>query len=254
MRFIYFIILCILVIPLPLNAQVETKIELTAQEILARVDRIFDYPEGLIKGKMVHITPDGRTREIDLTASITPEDYLFRFSSSDRGEEMRILYNLRGEDIWVYQVLALKLFNKRSVDKFRPILNVNFFYIDLSNADLQSNYNAHIKGDAFIKGIDTYRLVLDPLDKTSEYGMLTLYAAKSDFIPLRIDYHDTSKVIFKTLTVSKVIRKGDRIIPVRYDMLHIENGTVTLLEFFSFEEDMKFDKNIFRHQNLGEMK
>ena len=66
---------------LPLHAQEKREIELTAQEILARVDRILDYPQGLIRGKMVHITPDGRSKVIELVGSITEDDYLFKFIS-----------------------------------------------------------------------------------------------------------------------------------------------------------------------------
>lgn len=81
---------------------------------------------------------------------------------------------------------------------------------------------------------------------------MTLYATKKDCIPLRIDYYDPDKVIFKTLSVVKVINSDNRIIPIRYDMLDIRRGTVTMLEFADFEKDIKFDKKIFRYQNLWE--
>ncbi len=245
------VIICLCAFLLPLHSQEKREIELTAQEILARVDRILDYPQGLIKGKMVHITPDGRSKVIELVGSITEEDYLFKFNSKSRGDELKILYNLRGEDIWVYQILAIKLFNKRGVDRFDPILATNYCYIDLSNADLQSNYTATITDEAFIKGRDTYKLRLVPVMRGGNYGLLTIYVSKKDYIPLRIDYHDPDKVIFKTLSIAKVINRNKRIIPVRYDMLDIKKGTVTLLEFFGFDDDIQFDKKIFIHENLG---
>ncbi len=256
MKAIYFTILTVIFLWIfsaaPLHAQGEREIELTAQEILARVDRILNYPEGLIKGKMVHITPDGRSKVIELVGSISEEDYLFKFISKTRGDELKVLYNLRGEDIWVYQILAIKLFNKRGVDRFDPILSTNYCYIDLSNADLQSNYTAAITGEAFVKGQDTRKLKLIPVMKGGNYGLLTIYVSKKDYIPLRIDYHDKDTVIFKTLSIVKVINRNNRIIPVRYDMLDIRKGTVTLLEFFGFDEEIQFDKKIFIHQNLGE--
>jgi hypothetical protein len=237
--------------PRPVSPQEERRIELTAQEIVARADRILNFPKGLMKGKIIHITPDGTSNLVEVTGSISDEDYLFKFSTKSRGEELRILYNLRGEDIWVYNMLSVKLFNKRGIDKYEEILGTNYYYIDLSNADLQSNYTAELSGDAFVKGVDTYKLKLIPIMRGGNYGLLTLYVDKKDFIPLRTDFHDPDKVIFKTMTIAKIIRKDDRIIPVRYDMLDIQKGTVSLLEYYGFDQDMTFDKKIFIHQNLG---
>lgn len=251
-RFKIIIILCTwLSVVSSLHAQAERRIELTAQEILARVDRVLDYPGGLIKGKLVHITPDGKSSTIEVLGYISDEDFLFKFSTKWRGEELRVLYNLNGEDIWVYDVLSIKLFNKRGIDRYDSILGTNFYYIDLSNADFQSNYTAEITGEAFVKGRDTYKLKLNPVMRSGEYGLITLYAGKKDFVPLRIDFHDQDRVIFKTLSIAKVITRNDRIIPVRYDMLDIRKGTVTLLEFYGFDEEMSFDKKTFIHENLG---
>ncbi|MDY6935488.1 MAG: outer membrane lipoprotein-sorting protein [Spirochaetota bacterium] len=253
-KFLFIIIGTLLLFPqivLPLYSAEQRDIELKAHEIVARVDSILDYPKGIIKGSMQHITPDGRSRSVNLKGFISEDDYLFTFTSKKRGEEQRILYNLRGEDIWVYHVFAIKLFNKRDIDRFNRILSTNYYYIDLSNADLQSNYNAEIIGDSIIKGYECYELKLYPIFKKGEYGLLTLYVEKSDYIPLRIDYHDTDTVIFKTLSISRVITEKNRIIPIRYDMLDILKGTLTILEFNSFDEDIDLDRNIFRHQNLG---
>ena len=45
---------------LPVAAQDNREIELTAQEMLARADAILNYPQGLIKGSLMHIYPDGK--------------------------------------------------------------------------------------------------------------------------------------------------------------------------------------------------
>jgi outer membrane lipoprotein-sorting protein len=236
----------------PIHSQEKREIELTAQEILARVDRVMDYQMGRFKGKMMHILPDGRSFLINFVASISESDYLFKFSSSGRGEELRVLYNFRGEDIWVYNIHAIRLFHKIGIDKYDPVLSTNFSFIDFSNADLQSNYTAAITGEAIVKGYEAYRLTLNPIFKGGNYGLLTLYANKENFVPLRIDYHDSDKVIFKTMSIAKTMVKGKSVIPVRYDMLDIRKGTVTILNFHGFEKNMSFDRKIFRHQTLGE--
>ena len=233
-------------------SQEKREVELTAQEIVARVDRIMNYPVGLIKGRMLHVSPDGKSSAIDFVANTTDTDFLFTFSTRDRGDSIRVLYNFSGEDIWVYSIHAMRLFHKVGVDKYDPIYGTNFTFVDFSNADLQSNFTAQITGDAIVKNMESYRLRLTPIYKGGQYGQLNLYVSKSDFVPLRIDYHDNDKVIFKTLSVVQTISKGNRILPTRYDMLDIKKGTVTIVTFFGFDEKASYDKSIFRHQTLGD--
>ena len=233
-------------------AQEEREIELTAQGILARVDRILDYPTGLLKGRMKHIKPNGESHTSEVTGKITKEDFLFVFSNRDRGEQLKILYNLSGEDVWVYMMHSIKLYHKMGIDKYDPILLTNFFYIDLSNADFQSNYTAEILGEAVIKGQTTYVLRLEPIFKAGQYGRITLYAARDSFVPIRIDYHDRDNAIFKFMTIAKVMERNNRIFPARYDMMDIRTGTLSILSFFSVDESVSFDKSIFRSEKLGE--
>ena len=234
------------------NTQENREIEVTAQGILARVDKILGYPNGLIKGRMKHIFSDGKSFIIELEASISKDDFLFKFSSRDRGEQLKVLYNMKGEDIWVYSSHQLKLYHKIGIDKYDPLLATNFFYVDMSKADLQSNYTATIEGETFLKGYDAYILKLKPIYKGGEYGYLTLFVTKDKFIPLRIDYHDRDNAIFKFMNIVKVQEKENRIVPIRYDMMNIRTGTVTVLSFYSFEEEIKFSKEIFRSEKLGE--
>mgnify|MGYP001106435209 CR=1 FL=1 len=238
--------------PAHVSSQASREIELTAQEILARVDRILEYPQGLMKGKLMHITPDGRSSVTTLAASIAERDFLFVLSSRDRGNEVKILYNLGGEDIWVYDIHAVKLFHKLGIDKYDAVLGTNYSFIDLSNADYQNNYNASITGNAFVKGFDTYRLKLDPIFKGGSYGQLTMYVGKTDYVPLRIDFHDTDNVRIKSLAVVKTKERAGRTVPVRYEMLDIMKGTVSIMELSEFDESVTFDRSMFFHQRLGD--
>jgi hypothetical protein len=236
----------------PAFSQKKDTVEITAQGILARVDRIMQYPEGEIQGRMKHISPDGKSFDIDFKGNITRNDFLFFFSSAARGESLKVLYNMGGEDIWVYNIHSVKLFHKMGIDKYDRLMFTNFSFIDLSNSDFQSNYNARITGTTLIKGVECYKLSLDPIFDNSEYGTITMYVTVDKYIPLRIDYHDRDKVIFKFLSLSKTMEKNGRIIPIRYDMLNIKDGTVTILSYLKFEESIKYQGEIFRPEKLGE--
>lgn len=233
-------------------AQAEREVELTAQEILARVDRVMDYPDGILKGYMMHITPDGSAQKLQITGYINKNQFLFDIVKPARGSMQKVLYRIGGEDLWVYDMATRALFHKMGIDKYDDILATNFFYVDLSNADLQSNYVARIDGSVILKNNDCYKLTLDPIDKTGAYGKLTLYVVKKNYIPLRIDYHDQDKVIFKTLSIAKVAEKDGRSFPVRYDMLSIKKGTMTVMEFTSIEDGSSINPEIFRPEKLGD--
>jgi hypothetical protein len=255
MRHTTVLILCTSLIAgalLPARAQEKREVEITAQGILARVDRILEYPRGLIKGRLKHITPDGKSSVIDLEACIARDDYLFKFGSRERGEQLDILYNMRGEDIWVYNKHSLKLYHKTGIDRYDPLLSTNFFYIDLSNADMQSNFTATIEETTTYKSNEVYVLKLKPIFKGGEYGYLTMFVSRDKFIPLRIDYHDRDNAIFKFMNIVRVKEKDDMIIPVRYDMMNIRQGTVTILSFHEFDDKMEFSKDIFRPEKMGE--
>ncbi len=235
----------------PLEAQDEREIEVTAQSILARVDQVMEYPRGLIRGRMKHIHPDGKSYTIEITGKVASEDSLFVFSSKERGDQLKVLYNLRGEDIWVYNIHSIRLYHKMGIDRFDELLSTNFTFLDLSNADFQSNYTAEIKGIVTVKGKESYRLELQPIFRGGKYGMLTLFVSREDLLPLRIDFHDRDNAIYKFMTLSKVRYVEDRIIPIRYDMMNIRQGTVTILSFYDFERDVTFDPEIFRSEKLG---
>ncbi len=228
------------------------QIELTAQEILAKTDMLLQYPSGLMNGSLTHITPDGQSYNLDVEISSSGENSLFILGNKKRGKQVKILYNLGGEDIWVYDILALKMYHKIDIDRFDPVLETNYSFTDLSNADLQSNYTGEIVGDAFIKGKEAFKLNLDPIDKKGQYGKLVLYTDKADFMPLRIDFHDQDKVVRKTMSVAQVAEFDGRKFPIRYDMMDISRGTLTVFKIFKRDKNVKFQDKIFRHENLGD--
>jgi hypothetical protein len=124
--------------------------------------------------------------------------------------------------------------------------------MDFSGADFQSNYTARITGRTLIKGIQCYRLQLEPIFQNSSYGQVVIYATIDKYIPIRIDFHDRDKVIFKFMTIAKTMEKGDRILPQRYDMLNIKDGTVTIVSFIKYDENITFPADIFRPEKLGQ--
>lgn len=237
---------------LSIYGQEKRTIELSAQEILAHVDEVLRYPKGSLSGSITHIYPTGKSFTLFLKGSISDEDFLFVVGNSDRGDQFKVLYNLGGEDIWVYNIASLQLFHKIDIDKFDPVLATNFSFVDLSNADYQANYNAKIDGETVVKGKECYRVKLEPIFKKGDYGYLVAFVSKGDFVPLKIDYYDRDRVIVKSMSVAQLAQFSGRSFPVRYDMLNVKTGTLSILTFFNVDPSVTFNKDIFRHQTLGQ--
>lgn len=251
---VFFVLLvgCLIVVKHTLYSQESRKIELTAQNILVRADEILKYPTGLLNGKLKHIYPNGKAYSLDFNSSISEEDFLFTFSRVGRGEQLKILYKLSGDDIWVYNIHSIELFHKIGVDRFDQVLGTNFAYLDISNSDYQSSYTAKLEGSSIYKGIDVYKLRLKPIFEDGMYGQLVFWISKSDYTPLRIDYYDTDNVIIKFMTIAKTIKHKNRIFPIRYDMMDIRKGTISILVFDKIDDRIKFNKEIFQSEKLGE--
>ncbi len=234
------------------RAQNSREIELTAQAILARVDRTMQYPDGRARGRIRHIRPEGSSSSVDFSISVSGLNSLFKFTGGGRGEQLKVLYTLGGEDIRVYAPHSRMTYHKMAIDRYDEVLGTNFNFIDISGYDLQSNYTASIEGEASIGGRRAYRLKLVPVFRSGLYGMLTLYVSKEDFFPMRIDFHDRDNAIFKFMTVAKTAQLGGRTLPVRYDMMNIRRGTVSIMSFYGFDTDVSFKSEIFRPERLGD--
>lgn len=232
-------------------SQETRNVEINAKEVLARVDQFLNYPQGLLRGSILHRNMKGESYSANLELMVKGDNSLFVFKNRWRGKQMKILYNMGGEDIWVYNILALKLYHKVDIDKFDPILNTNFNFSDLSNADFQTNYDAELIGDSYVNGKEVFKLTLTPIDGRGEYGKITLFVEKSDSFPVRIDFHDNDKVFSKSLTFPRMkIYRGKKF-PIVYEMLDVNRNSETVLQFTKYDQDFIIPDKMFRHQNLG---
>ena len=132
------------------------------EEILARADKETDYPRGLLKGRLTHLTPEGELHGDHLQRQHRRKRLSPGLLQQIAGRTAQgVVYPVGGRTYGCY-VHAAKLFHKMDRDKYDAVLSTNFSFIDLSNADYQSNYTAAITGTAVIKGREADRLRLDP--------------------------------------------------------------------------------------------
>lgn len=256
-RFVVLLIVSLVLFIRPVLAQPQPvgkkTISITAREILARVDKTIGFNEPFAQAKLTYVTPKGKIRVFEVEIFHQDNHFLYRYKSISRGEVERVLTRFSGEKIWVYNVLSKILYHKQGIDKFRPILATDFFYFDLAGVLYQANYQAKILGKTMLKKRSCFKLELLPLYRSAVYGMLTMWVDDKKFIPLRIDYHDIDKVVFKSQTFVRIREneKTGHIIPEKIDMLNISNGTLTTLEMVRYDPNKKLDSKLFFFENLN---
>jgi hypothetical protein len=249
----FIVIMISVFITLHVSPEEKRTVELSAQEVAARVDAAMAYPDGKMTGIMVHKRPDGPGHDVQVVAVVNKTDYLFMVLSKTRGEEEKILYNYSGENIWVYDVISRKLFNKTFTGRHDLIIATNFNYDDISNVKFQGNFNAKLKGEQSIKGTPVILLELTPIYKRGVcYGSIIIFVRKDDYVPARIDYFDTSGVLEKRMYFLKTMKIGNRSFPVRCEMMNMKNGTITELNYLSFAQMQSFDVNLFNYKKLDQ--
>ena len=220
--------------------------------ILSRVHAIMRLPDGMSRGRIKHLHPGGASFTIDFKAMVLNDSSFFIFHNRERDEQLEALYTLGGENIQVNMTHARRLVRKTGADKYEPVLHTNFSFIDFSGYRLADNYTCELSGEEEINGLLCNKLELKPVFSESLYGRLTLYAAKENSLPLKIEFRAQDFVLFKVLTIAQVAQKGDVIVPLRYEMRDVRSGDVSILVFNSFNEKIPASKrNIFLPDGMG---
>jgi hypothetical protein len=231
------------------SAQEKVIAEKIPDDALKRVIGNLKLPDGKFKGKLLHITSDKKQALISFTGISVNGEALYKFSTQERGLVLKALFKNNGKQIWIYNTSGAELFNKTGNDRFEGILGTNFSYIDLFLYDLLNFYTVLKREDTIYKKEECYLLELVS-DALNPYGSFDIYIKKHDYLPLRVDFHDSKKIIFKSMNIVKTIETYNRKIPVRYDMLDIKQESLTILEYTEFKDIKSYNKEMFRYQNL----
>ncbi|MCZ8344181.1 MAG: outer membrane lipoprotein-sorting protein [Leptospira sp.] len=230
----------------------------TAQELLARLDRELDYGKGLLKGNYTLIRRNGTSETWKLNRFHNGEDALLLFDRKGRGLETKLLTKDEGENVYFFNVLSAKLFKKTDDEKYESLMGTGFFYVDLSGYSYQANYNPLVNSDLEISGETYYRVSLKPI-LPYFYKKLVLLINKKDLKPYRVDFHDRDGILFKTLNLKYgPIKMKDTTGKVeeeqkasRLEMLDLNTGSITVWEIQEVDKTVNPDASLFAVDNLS---
>lgn len=236
-------------------------LRIPVQEMIARVDQVLRVPNGLLTGRLSAITRAGDSSVWEFSLykrnlkirDIAESVLLYQFSSKRRGLEAKVLYREDGEVVWLWDATRRQLFRKRDLEKFQGVLGTSFTFLDLSGSGYQAGYSGRSVRLTEVGGARLARLSMVPINP-GRYSKLILLANPAErYRPLRIDYHDRDRILFKTLNFQygelldrKSGNTGAAALPTRLEMLDLKNGMISRIEYFTLDvsvapEDAFFD-------------
>ncbi|MBM9546821.1 outer membrane lipoprotein-sorting protein [Leptospira sp. 201903074] len=241
-----------------IEAQAPPDTSLSAQELLARLDRELDFGKGLVKGTYVLIRRNGTSETWKINRFFNGEDALLLFDRKGRGLESKLLTKDEGENVFFFNVLSAKLFRKTDDEKYEALMGTGFFYVDLSGYSYQANYNPLVNADLEIGGEVYYRVSLKPI-LPYFYKKLVLLIGKKDLKPYRVDFHDRDGILFKTLNLKygpvKVKELSGKVEEIqkasRLEMLDLNTGSITVWEIQEVDKSVNPDASLFAVDNLS---
>ena len=97
----------------------------------------------------------------------------------------------RDDDQWL-RLSSGKIKRIATSDKGKPFVNSHFYYDDISSRNI-NDYKYRLLDDGEAVGSDCYRVEAIRQNGTKVYGKLILYARKSDYFIVRIDFYRKGK-------------------------------------------------------------
>ncbi len=236
-------------------------LRIPVQEMIARVDQVLRVPAGLLTGRLTAVTRSGDSAVWEFSlhkkglkhGEIAETVMLYQFSSKRRGLEAKVLYREDGEVVWLWDAPRRQLFRKRDLEKFQGVLGTGFTFLDLSGSGYQAGYSGRSVRLLPEGGKRLARLMMTPINPGLYSSLVLLANPDESYRPLRIDYHDRERILFKTLNFQygelldrKTGRTGAGNLPTRLEMLDLKNGMISRIEYFTLDvsvspEDAFFD-------------
>ena len=236
-------VLLLALLPAPASAQAPD-----AATILRRADRAVLGETAAYTLRMTVVRPGKPERVVEMKGWKKGDDQgLVRYTAPAR--ERGTAYLRSGESTWLFLPAAEKV--------VRVGAKQNFGGGDFSNSDifrlsLIKDYVPTLAGEETVEGQACYKLELKAKDRSIAYDRV-VYWVRTDgsFYPVKADYYTLSGKKLKSLVLSKVKRLGGRPRPSLLTMeSRVDEGSRTLLEFLTIEDDVKLDDRLFSPGSL----
>jgi outer membrane lipoprotein-sorting protein len=230
--------------------------ELTAAEIIQKVNDQFNTETSYAKSKMTIVTTSGQKRTFvqESWSKDRGEKNLVRYLEPRRVKDQAVLMLNHADDIWMFFPRTQRVRKLATHAKKQKMQGSDFSYEDMGS------------GDAFIEDFTSKRLEDDKKENqncftleltrkpesNSSYSRLVMWVIKENFLPVVIEYYDENDpdYLLKTMIASD-FRVIDGIpTSMKVVMINQNDNTQTEMELLEVKYDITLSDDMFTERSL----
>lgn len=235
--------------------------QLTPLEVAANYQKAFFYPgndmRAVVNMRLIESGGKERTRELTMLRRNTPnsedQQYFMFFHQPADVEGMTFMvykYPQKDDDRWLFMP-ALDLVKRIAAnDKRSSFVGSDFDYEDISGRDLSEDEFV-IDRQEKISGRDCYVLRSIPKDpKSADYNYKLSWIDSASFLPLKEEYYDIRKELYKVFTAEEIKDMGGFPTVVKRKMENVKNKHRTLVMYVQVDYNLGIESDLFTERYL----
>lgn len=250
------IILLILVLLINCTAITVYGKELTAQQIVDKMNEVINPDSAKAKFKMTIITTSGQERTFiyNSFAKDRGEKNLIRYLEPKRAKGQAILMLNNADDIWAFFPRTKRVRKLATHAKRQKMEGSDFSYEDMGSGDAFINdYESKLLGEEKKEDYNCYKIELKRKeDSDSGYSRLIMWVIKDNFFPVAMNYYDRDDPNFlRKVLIQYDIKEIDGIpTGMKMVMYNKRDNTKTDMEILEIKYNVDLDDSVFSERNL----
>ena len=230
--------------------------ELTADQIIQRVNDQFNTDTSYGKSKMTIVTTSGQKRTFiqESWSKDKGEKNLVRYLEPSRVKDQAVLMLNHADDIWMFFPRTQRVRKLATHAKKQKMQGSDFSYEDMGSGDaFIDDFVSKRLDDEQKEGQDCYKLeLLRKPEADSSYSRLIMWIVKENFLPVVIEYYDEKDptYLLKTMVASD-FRVIDGIpTSMKVVMFNENDNTQTEMELLEVKYNIPLGDDMFTERSL----
>jgi len=230
--------------------------ELTAEQIVEKVNELMVQESVEAKFKMTIITTSGQERTFvyDSFSKNKGEKNLIRYLEPKRVKGQAILMLNNADDIWAYFPRTKRVRKLATHAKRQKMEGSDFSYEDMGAGNtFAKDFNSKKLGREKKERYDCYKLEMTRKEGSDVgYSRLIIWVIKENFFPVVIDYYDENnpEVLVKSLVQSNIKEIDGIPTGMQMIMYDKQNNTQTSMEIIEIRYNIELEDAMFTERGL----
>jgi len=230
--------------------------ELTADDIIQKVNDQFNTETSYGKSKMTIVTTSGEKRTFiqESWSKGRGEKNLVRYLEPRRVKDQAVLMLNHADDIWMFFPRTQRVRKLATHAKKQKMQGSDFSYEDMGSGDAFINdFTSKRLEDEQKEGNECYKVELTrQADSDSSYSRLVMWVIKENFLPIVIDYYSENDPAYQEKTMLASDFKVIDGIPtaMKVVMQNKNDNTQTEMELLEVKYNLTLDDSMFTERSL----